>query len=306
MADKALQVTQEIPEAIVDMVLDAVTSPNTKRAYRRALVDFLGWYRETEQGELNKATVQRYAAELRAAGKSAANVNQRLSAIRKLASEAADNAAMPEQVANGIQRVRGIRQEGRKLGRWLCRTDAERLINAPPLVNLQGLRDRAVLAVLIGCGLRRSEAASLTFGHIEQREGRWVIVDMVGKRNKTRSVPMPSWAKVAIDMWATAAGLGDGLVFRSIAGTSRVSGEGMTGQAIADVVGRWAPVIGADGLAAHDLRRTYAKLAHKGGAALEQIQLSLGHASIQTTELYLGVEQDLTDAPCDRLGIRLE
>jgi len=58
-------------------------------------------------------------------------------------------------------------------------------------------------------------------------------------------------------------------------------------------------------VAAHDLRRTYAKLAHKGGAGLDQIQLSLGHASIRTTERYLGVEQDLTDAPGDRLGLKL-
>ena len=55
----------------------------------------------------------------------------------------------------------------------------------------------------------------------------------------------------------------------------------------------------------HDLRRTFAKLARKGGAALEQIQLSLGHASIRTTEKYLGIRQDLADAPCDRLGLRL-
>jgi integrase len=58
-------------------------------------------------------------------------------------------------------------------------------------------------------------------------------------------------------------------------------------------------------VAPHDCRRTFAKLALKGGARLEQIQLSLGHASIRTTERYLGVEQDLTDAPCDRLGLRL-
>jgi integrase len=56
-------------------------------------------------------------------------------------------------------------------------------------------------------------------------------------------------------------------------------------------------------LAPHDLRRTFAKLAHKGDAPLEQIQLSLGHASIQTTERYLGVKQSLSDAPCDHLGL---
>ena len=58
-------------------------------------------------------------------------------------------------------------------------------------------------------------------------------------------------------------------------------------------------------VAPHDLRRTFAKLAHRGGAPIEQIQLTLGHASVQTTERYLGVQQDLTDAPCDRLGLRL-
>lgn len=55
----------------------------------------------------------------------------------------------------------------------------------------------------------------------------------------------------------------------------------------------------------HDLRRTFAKLAHKGGASIDQIQLSLGHSSVQTTERYLGVDQDLTTAPCDVLGLRL-
>ncbi|MBA3632740.1 MAG: site-specific integrase [Acidobacteria bacterium] len=59
------------------------------------------------------------------------------------------------------------------------------------------------------------------------------------------------------------------------------------------------------GIAPHDLRRTFAKLAHKGGSPIDQIQLSLGHDSIQTTEKYLGVEQDLTDAPCDHLGLRI-
>jgi site-specific recombinase XerD len=79
----------------------------------------------------------------------------------------------------------------------------------------------------------------------------------------------------------------------------------MTPQAVRDVVKEHAERLGL-GVAAHDLRRTFAKLAHKGGAGLEQIQLSLGHASIKTTERYLGIEQSLTDAPCDRLGLKLE
>ena len=79
--------------------------------------------------------------------------------------------------------------------------------------------------------------------------------------------------------------------------SDRVAGERMTAQAVFNTVKSYATAIGIDHFAPHDLRRSYAKLAHKGRTPLEQIQLSLGHASIQTTERYLGVEQDFTDAP---------
>ena len=80
----------------------------------------------------------------------------------------------------------------------------------------------------------------------------------------------------------------------------------MTARSIFEIVHGAGARIGVPNLAPHDLRRTFAKLAHKGKAALEQIQLSLGHASVTTTERYLGVRQDLTDAPCDHLGLTVE
>ncbi len=83
-------------------------------------------------------------------------------------------------------------------------------------------------------------------------------------------------------------------------------GENLTEQAIYNVVVHYAEKLKKNqSIVPHDLRRTFAKLAHKGGSPIDQIQLSLGHDSIQTTEKYLGVEQDLTDAPCDHLGIRI-
>lgn len=100
------------------------------------------------------------------------------------------------------------------------------------------------------------------------------------------------------------AGVADGFVFRPVNKSDRVVGDRITPQAIRDIVAGYAQKLSHRGVAPHDLRRTFAKLAYKGGAALDQIQLSLGHSSIRTTENYLGVEQDLTDAPCDRLGLR--
>jgi site-specific recombinase XerD len=290
-------------DAIIRAVLDAVDSEHTRRAYARALNDFLSWYAMSGARELNKPTVQRYAAELRARGVSASSVNQRLSAIRKLAGEAADNGAMNETTANGIARVKGVRAEGTRAGNWLSREQAQTLLDAPDARTLKGLRDRALLAVLIGCGLRRQEAALLTLAHIQAREGRAVLVDLVGKRNKVRSVPMPQFAKRAVDAWTRAAHIAGGRVFRSVNKAGQVGGDSMTAQAIRDAVRQYADALGLGTIAPHDLRRTFAKLAHKGGSGLDQIQLSLGHASIKTTEKYLGVAQNLHDAPCDRLGL---
>ena len=179
------------------------------------------------------------------------------------------------------------------------------MLKAPDTRTLKGLRDRAIFALLIGCGLRRAEAVNLTFSHIQQRDGRWVLVDLIGKRNKVRSVPMPNWAKQAIDEYVSAADLTEGIVFRPINRGGHIAREQMTEQAIYNMVVECAEVLGFGKIAPHDLRRTFAKLAHQGGSTLDQIQLSLGHGSIQTTERYLGVQQDLTDAPCDHLGLRL-
>lgn len=288
----------------ITTVLDSLNSRHSRRAYERHLREFIVWHQAREQ-VFNKATVQKYAAELRDAGLSPATINQRLSAIRKLAHEAADNGALDLQIANGIRAVKGIRHEGIRAGNWLSKQQAQELLDAPDVGSLKGLRDRAILAVLVGCGLRRAEAADLMFSHVQQRDGRWVLVDLIGKRNKVRSVPMPAWAKAAIDRYATVAGISDGTVFRSVSKGGRINGKRLSEQALYNVVLHYARKLGLGKIAPHDLRRTYAKLAHRGGAGLDQIQLSLGHRSVQTTERYLGVEQDLTDAPCDRLGLRI-
>jgi site-specific recombinase XerD len=307
MVDQALVISRmTAAEAqAIEMVLDGLPSEHSRRAYERALVAFFRWHAQAGRPMLNKALVGRYAAELRETGLSSSSINQRLSAIRKLAMEAADNGALDPQIASGIRAVKGARQEGRRTGNWLTREQAQTWLGAPDTRTLKGLRDRALLAVLIGCGLRRAEAANLSFEHVQQRDGRWVLVDLIGKRDKVRSVPMPAWTKAAIDAWSSCCGVADGLVFRAVNKGDHVVGEGITPQAIRNIVADYAEKLKHAGVAPHDLRRTFAKLAYKGGAALDQIQLSLGHESIQTTEDYLGVEQDLTDAPCDHLGLRL-
>src|ERR1035437_10210698 len=169
----------------------------------------------------------------------------------------------------------------------------------------KGLRDRAILAVLLGCGLRRSEVAALTIGHVQQRDGRWCIVDLVGKHGRVRTVPMPTWVKVAIDAWTSAAGVTGGQVFRAINRSDQVQGAAMSEKVVWQLLQPYAEAAGLSGIAPHDCRRTCAKLCRAAGGELEQIQLLLGHASVQTTERYLGTKQDLVHAPNDGIKLRV-
>jgi integrase len=303
---EALAVLSPAPDTLARiraLVLDAVPSPLTKRAYGQALAAFLAWYAAEQPGPLSKAVVQRYRVTLD--GKlSPSSVNKHLSAIRKLAHEAADNGLLPLDAAASIGRVQGAKRLGVRLGNWLTQAEATALLNLPDTATLKGKRDQALLALLLGAGLRRGETAALTVEHVQQREGRWVLVDLVGKQGRVRSVPIASWIKAAIDRWTEAAAIGGGRLFLPINRGGHLSGHGMTDQAIYNTLAAYAAPLGVK-VAPHDMRRTFAQLARKGNASLEQIQLTLGHASAQTTERYLGTRQDLRDSPSDRVALKI-
>lgn len=155
----------------------------------------------------------------------------------------------------------------------------------------------------VGCALRRSELAALKVADIQQREGRWVIVDLAGKGRRVRSVAFPGWIKQGIDEWLEAAKIGEGLLLRAIHKGGRVHGSGLSGWAAQSVVEAAAGELGLDIFGAHDLRRTCAKLCRNRGGDLEQIKYLLGHSSIQTTERCLGSSQELERAVNDDLGL---
>jgi len=292
-------------DPVLALVTDSVRSPHSKRAYRAALTDFLSWCRSSGVPAFSKAVVQQYRGTLEQRSLSAASIQVQMSAIRRLAAEMADNGMLDAQAAVAIAKVRGPHPSGVRLGNWLTLQQAEELLALPDTATTKGKRDRAILSVLLGAGLRRSEVCNLQFEHLQQREGRWVIADLVGKHGRIRTVPVPGWCKAAIDDWAAAAQLSAGNVFCRLDKAGRITGDRLTPQSVYHIVRSHAQSLGLR-LAPHDCRRSFAKLAHKGRAALEQIQISLGHQSIVTTERYLGVRQDLVDAPCDHLGLHPE
>jgi integrase len=201
--------------------------------------------------------------------------------------------------------VKGVPSKGVRLGNWLSVQQAQRLLNSPDTTTPKGLRDRAILAVLLGCGLRRSEVAALTVRHIQQRDGRWCMVDLVGKHGRVRTVPMPTWVKVAIDAWTAAAGVTSGHVFRAVNRAGRIQDTALSEKVVWQLLQGYAREAAVPGIAPHDLRRTCAKLCRAAGGELGQIQLLLGHASVQTTERYLGTKQDLMHAPNDGIKLRV-
>lgn len=305
--DRQLAHFDDFRETLIALATDSVDSPNSRRNYRVALVEFLDWHSERGQPALSKALVQEYKAHLLSRGLAPSTINVKLSAIRKLVQEAADNGLLDQVHANGIANVKGVKTEGQRAGNWLTREQAERLIAAPDPSTLKGLRDRAILAVMILAGLRRHEVAKLTVEHFQQRDGRWAIVDLIGKRGKVRTVPIAAIVKALIDDWTEAAGIPSGPLWRGFRkGDHMLPEPGISSQAVWRVVDDYAPRALGFKIAPHDLRRTYAKLAHKGGAAIEQISLNLGHGSIKVTEDYLGVDLDYQHAPSDYIDLRID
>jgi integrase len=230
-------------------------------------------------------------------------INLRLAAVRRLVYEASDCGLLSPDLAAGIRRVKGARRLGVRIGNWLTAEEGRRMIGSFGSSALKQRRNRAMIAVLIGCGLRRAEAAALKFEDVQLREEHWVIADLNGKGGDIRTVPMPNWVKTAIDEWAIVAGINSCPLFRAIDKAGRVWGNGFTPKVIWSIVKERAANCGLVGLAPHDLRRTCARLCHQAGGELEQIQFLLGHVSIETTERYLGCKQRFQNAVNDAIGL---
>ncbi len=266
--------TAASPDAIRrlrSLVLDSVASPESKRIYGRGIDRFLAWLQSDGNfTAFTAAAVEAFQSRMIESGLSHSAVNVCMTAIRRLAEKAADCGVLLPELASSIGRVKGLRREAVRVGTPLTIFELEKLLSTPNRRTLKGKRDRALLAVLIGCGLRREEAASLTLEHLQRQRTGWVIRNL-GRR--VRSLPVPSWVKRAVDFWTTAAAIRTGRVFRAVNKGDRVVGDGMTAQSVFEALKKYAKQIGFEYLAPTDLRRTYARLVRREGAALEEIEL---------------------------------
>ena len=284
-------------------VVGSLPSPGSQREYGRSINEFVAWYCSEPRLSFSKTVVTRFRMYLEERHLAPATINLRLAAVRRLAYEAADSGLLSPELAAGIRRVKGAKKLGVRVGNWLTQDEARALRQLPNASRLKGARDRGILAVLLGCGLRRRELTDLELTHIQRREDHWAIVDLIGKGGHVRTVPMPDRVKQQIDHWCRLGEISTGKVFRCVCRAGKTWGEHISEQTVWHVVKTYAAQLGLCRIAPHDLRRSVARLCHTAGGELEQFQFLLGHASVQTTERYLGCKQSFRGAVNDRIGI---
>ena len=132
------------------LVPDSVSSPITKRVYNLGLDEFFEWFGKEPRPGFTKATVRAWRVALEARGLGSISINVRITALRKLAVEAADNGLLAPELAAGITLIKGVKSKGARVGNWLSVRQAQTLLNSPDVSTKKC--DRAMLAVLLGCG----------------------------------------------------------------------------------------------------------------------------------------------------------
>lgn len=296
MTSALIPVKPTTPTPIADALEAALygLKPHTIRAYQRHLTRFLAWLPAQPDPGLTRFTVERYLTHKKL---SPAAHNQALSALKRLAFQAASHGWLDWTLHSQIDSLPSARQRGVRSGVWLTQQQATMLLALPDRTSLSGKRDLAVLALMIGCGLRREEVSMLEWElHLVRINNRLHILNLLGKHDRTRTIRIPVWVERILNDWQEASGLTTGYVVRSFTPQGALNGS-LSDSGVWLIVDAYAIKLGQGHLAPHDLRRTFAKLTRKGGASLESIQHTLGHASLTTTEKYVnsGEEADAGD-----------
>lgn len=257
-------------------------APSTVDSYRRDLEHFSAWLR-SDIAVAERADIERYLAELRAAGLAGSTVARRLAALRAFYRHEQLVGARGDNPAAEIASPRRLR----KLPRTLSPGEAERLIAAAAGTSPRALRDGALVELLYGAGLRVSEAVGLERGSVDLDER---LVRCLGKGSKERVVPIGRQAADALRRY-----LARGRPYldrrRSSALFLNAKGGPLTRAGVFFILRRLAAKAGLEPERVHPhlLRHSFATHLLEGGADLRSVQEMLGHADLSTTELYTHV-----------------
>jgi site-specific recombinase XerD len=278
-----------------------IDNPRTRRAHQNDLKDFCSFVGLTGAEEfraVTRAHVLAWRAQLEQRGLAGATIRRKLAALASLFDHLLEsNAVAGGNPVHGVKRPKIETNEGKTPA--LGDDQAKWLLEAPDTDTVKGLRDRAILAVLLYQGLRREEAARLTTGDLIERRG-VKHLRVHGKGGKMRFLPMHPVATERIYMYLeqdVGRPSSTGPLFRSMRG--KTTGAGVTANGLYTIVAHWARLSGIEvaGLGAHGLRATAATNALEHDADIAKVQMWLGHANISTTRLYDRRGQRSEDSP---------
>lgn len=304
------QPSDELLEVALETYLSGRTA-NTRRAYRSRLEHFLGWLADEPSAPF-MAQLKAYIAHLQDNGLAPRTIQAHVHTIKGLLKTAAalDTTGRLATALPTLQLAKPPSVRGEVQGDRLTAKQRQQLIDQPGTDTHRGRRDTAILVLLSVCGLRRAEVVSLNWSHIAELDGYKVVKNLQGKHGRTRTVKMPEMLWELFRDYARLAELDSSPgapVFVAIHRSDSVQhGQRLTPSSIAYLVKQYTGRLGLEGITPHDLRRTAASLARKGGATIEQVQLMLGHANPQTTSEYIGETLNLRDHAVDysRVEIR--
>lgn len=279
-------------EYLLALVRAAVTSSLTANTYEQAIKRFLLWWQERPHLSSPAAAIDCWKQELRQQGLSPSSVNVYLSAVRKLFSIMAREGMISADVLETLRQVSNFPVHGTRIGRWLNENEMRLLLMQPDRSTAQGIRDYALLALALACGLRASELIALVWEHIQYVDNLWLIMNLRGKHGRVRTIPIADFAVEALEEYRRL--LGDpepsSPIFRSLR-AGRLGDDPITRQTVYAIVTQYSRQIGRP-VSPHDLRRSAAKFL-SGHIGILQTREYLGHSSVRVTERYLGTAIDL-------------
>lgn len=284
---------------------------NTQRAYDSRLAAFLEWWQDQPSAPF-VAHLKQYVDHLKTAQElSPRSVQAHINTIKGMIRTAA---ALDPRLSAGLPQLDLVKPppvRGEVHGKRLTAQQARQLLAAPGYDTPKGIRDTAILGLLLTLGLRRSEVCSLTWGHLIEMDSHRVIANLKGKHGRIRTLKLPMWLWRLVDRWGSESGLDttdpQRRIFVPITKDDHILTyrAGLTPHAVYKLLQYYTTVAGLPPVKPHDLRRTAALLARRGGASIEQVQLMLGHASPQTTSNYIGETLNLDDNAVDYNPLRL-
>lgn len=296
-----------IPSEAINGAL-AGYAENTRKTYSMHIRRFLEWCQENGRYRFDAILVMEYIAWLKD-GSGASSVNQSLAIIKGIAEKLWMARLIDRDELERIKAVKGATVEKTTVGTWLT---AEQIgliydsINTMPRSEAARIRDRLLFGLLVGCGLRVSEAIGLTHSNLSTFDGLPSVNVMMSKGNKSRPVVMTEIARQATLEWLAYSGNVTGKLVRHVAKGGNIQAGGISTRAAMNIINGivshahdTVPQIAAvpslkDGLETHNLRRSYAVILHRNGVPVTTIQKLMGHASVEQTRVYLGDVDEIT------------